>query len=638
MHVPASERLVAWARRLGPGQAWPHESLPGVQAMLGPAERERLLATQIRLVLDVSRNVAPSLLGALLLAGVAGVVLDSLVRQVAAACWLLVMVVLTLAVYRLARAPRDPDAPMAVWRDAARTLGLYCLVWSAVWGLSTWIVLDGAQPALMAPMAIAVTLVIAGTSMAAVHPATHLKLLLPITVVGSLGLARFGDPVSLSLAAGIWLAAAAVWHPARSLRVALTDNLAMRMHSEQLLARMAEQQRITDDALRRAQASQDLAEAANRSKSAFLAAAGHDLRQPMHALVQYVGHLQRINQDPRLADTVLRIGRSLDSMQNLLDSILDISKLMMGAVRPQPASFRLADLLDGLDAQMRPIAEGKGLQLAFDRCEALVHTDPLLLERVLRNLVLNAIRYTPAGRVSVRCRQRGQALRVAVCDTGIGIPRDLQAKVFEEFFQVDNAARDSRRGLGLGLSLVSQLCTLLGLRLQLRSRPGVGSVFIVQVPLGQPAARPAADAAAPPRDRVRGAFVVLIDDNPESLEATAATLALFGCRVLAAASGIEALDRLQQQEQVPHLVISDLRLAQGETGIEAVRMVIDNQRALLGDAIEIPALIVSGDTSPAEMARVRDAGLAMLHKPLAVDALYAAVNAALTRLALADPD
>lgn len=611
-----------------------------VLAPLTPAERQALSATQVRLALQVSRGVGPGVLGAVLLAGVAAVQLDNPTRHALAALWLLVIVLLSLGVHRLAGQVGAPEIADPGLQRAGRWLGRLCLVYSTAWGACTWIFLARAQDMLTAPLVTAVTLVIAGTSPMAVHNPTHLRMLVPVTAIASAGLARFGDALGLALAAGLWLVGMAVWHNARSLRAAVTDNIAMRMQSEKLVQQMAEQQRITARALDEARASKDIAEQASRSKSAFLAAAGHDLRQPMHALVQYTGHLQRVNQDPRLVDTVQRIDRSLASMQHLLDSMLDVARLMMGAVRPQPVAFPLDGLMDGLDAQLRPAADGKGLQLQFDRPGETVHTDPLLLERVLRNLVLNAIRYTPAGRVAVRCRRRAGVVRVAVCDTGIGIARSLQARVFEEFFQVDNAGRDSRRGLGLGLALVRQLSALLGLRLRLRSRPGVGSVFIVDVPVGQPEAAPLAtapDAGGQP-DRVRGAFVVLIDDNPASLEATEASLVLFGCRVLAVASGMEALDKLQQQEQVPHLIVSDYRLADGETGVGAVRMVVDNQRALLGDDIAIPALIVSGETTPAAIADVHDAGLTLLHKPLSVQALYTAMNAALTRLARADAD
>jgi len=330
------------------------------------------------------------------------------------------------------------------------------------------------------------------------------------------------------------------------------------------------------------------------------------------------------------------MGKALGSMQDLLEAILEVSKLMMGAVKPSIATVSVHDVLERIEAQMRPVAEDKGLHSCFETCSAYVETDEVLLERILRNLTLNAIRYTEAGTVRVRARQIGPRLVISIADTGIGIPSDERDKVFEAFYQVGNAARDRRKGLGLGLAIVRQLSELLSLKVRFRSRVGRGTVFCVRLPLGEPALGSRLTLPFAERDYTRGATVVLIDDNLESLDATAASLTEFGCRVLAASSSLEAINQLQGQETVPHLVISDYRL-ENETGLDAIRVVLENQRALFGDEFAIPALIVSGDTAPSELARVQEAGLAMLHKPLSLEALYAAVNSRLRELATGAP-
>jgi len=404
--------------------------------------------------------------------------------------------------------------------------------------------------------------------------------------------------------------------------------------TERLLKERIEQQQLTDQARAEAERALKQAEIANQGKTTFLAAAGHDLRQPMHALVQYVGHLKRRNRDESLNDTITRIGKSLEAMQDLMDTILEMSKLMMGAVRPNVTKFRVSSVLDRLDVQLRPLAEDKGLTFNIIENDSIVETDEILLERILRNLTLNAIRYTVEGTVTVRCGRRRGHLSVQIWDTGVGIQKDQIGKIFEEFYQISNKARDSRKGLGLGLSLARQLSDLLGHRLRVKSSIGKGSVFLIEVPMAAALdpVQPIIQSAVLP-DYVRGACVVLIDDNEASLDATSATLREFGCKVVSARSGLEALSRLEGQETMPQMIISDYRLEDGETGIDAIKMVVDNQRAVFGDEFTIQAVVMSGDTAPGELIRVQEAGYPMLHKPVKVEILYRTINEKLRQLA-----
>jgi CheY-like chemotaxis protein len=252
---------------------------------------------------------------------------------------------------------------------------------------------------------------------------------------------------------------------------------------------------------------------------------------------------------------------------------------------------------------------------------------------VLGNLTLNAINYTPRGRVLLRCRRRGKRLRVQVWDTGIGVARSERERIFEEFYQVANEARDRRKGLGLGLALARQLCALLEHGLTVRSIPGRGSLFSVDMPI----AEPSIVHATPPRvrrepDYLRGAQVVVIDDDATCLESTAEALRQFGCRVLAASSAAQAIERLHESDFMPQLVVSDYRLA-GENGMAAIAKVLANRKAAYGEEFGCAYFLVSGDTAPGELKAVQEAGYTMLHKPVRLEQLYDAANRKLSELA-----
>jgi signal transduction histidine kinase/ActR/RegA family two-component response regulator len=450
---------------------------------------------------------------------------------------------------------------------------------------------------------------------------------LVLTVVFVSGLLRFHDTLHVLMAIGFCQVSITTLMSARDQERSVKEQIALQFEKEELL-RAAENARVT-------------AENANRAKTSFLAAASHDLRQPMHALTQYVAHLRSRNQDPKLADTIVRIDKSLDSMQGLLDSLLEMSKVLMGAIEPVMGSANLSTVLDRIDTQMRPLATDKGLQFSIleSQGDVYVQTDDILLERVLRNVTLNAIRYTTTGGILIRCKPRSGGVRCQVWDTGIGIPRAERNRIFEAFYQVDNASRDRRKGLGLGLAIVRHLCDLLGIPIRMHSKVSKGTVFSLDLPVAQRDDTTNLHSANQPvmaqqRDYARGASVVLIDDDPDTREATAYTLRSFGCRVISAGSGLEALERLSGQEFAPQIILADYRL-EGESGIQAIEMVTQNLQALYGESFQIPALIVSGDTAPDELEKVRNAGYKMLHKPVPVESLYTEINNALERRALA---
>jgi len=407
--------------------------------------------------------------------------------------------------------------------------------------------------------------------------------------------------------------------------------LGLSMRNEELLAQRTAQEQEARGAQAQAEMARERAETADRAKIAFMAAASHDLRQPMHALVQYVEHLRCLSRGRAALGTVERIGDAVTAMEDLLNAVLDFSKFSVGAVAPRIGRVSIARLCASIDSQVRPLAEAAGLAFSV-RCvgDPWAWSDDVLLERVLRNIAQNAVHYTPSGAVAIRAVARGGLVRILVADSGLGIAAPERARVFDEFYQVDNAARDRRKGLGLGLAIVRDIAALLGVRVRLRSLPGRGSTFAVDVRRADAPARVEAEAPTGV-DYVRGAFVVLIDDDPLALDGVATTLRDFGCRVLAASSAVEALRGLAELDFVPQVVISDYRLGGGGTGLDAIATVTGALATLCGEAFRPPAILVSGDTSPQELKRVGDAGYLMLHKPVGIAPLHGALNELLGR-------
>lgn len=371
-------------------------------------------------------------------------------------------------------------------------------------------------------------------------------------------------------------------------------------------------------------------EAANLSKSRFLAAASHDLRQPLHALNLLVGQL-RTETDPRERQALAaRIERALSNMNELFDGLLDISKLDAGVVAPQLTEFPIQRLLEHVDATFSATAAGKGLSLRIAPSTAWVRSDPALLERIVFNLVANAVRYTRVGGIVVGVRRRGANVSIEVIDTGIGVPAERQERIFSEFYQIAPPGSARGDGLGLGLAIVERLCTLLGHHVALQSEVGVGSRFSVTLPrvATQPIAAPVANPV-PLVDPLHGKRVVVIDNDALVLESTAGILRSWGCEVVVAASAGEALDR--DTVARPDLLIADFHLAHGEQGVDAIAGI----RARF--AHNIPAFLVSGDITGEPRRAAETAGLHLLDKPLSPLKLRAMAMRMLSDASTEDP-
>ena len=365
----------------------------------------------------------------------------------------------------------------------------------------------------------------------------------------------------------------------------------------------------------------DTAEQATKAKSRFIAAASHDLRQPLHAIGLFTGTLQRRVEGTELQSVVRDLAQAVLAMNRLFDSLLDISKLDSGAVRADPGLVPLGRLFAQLASEYSDAARQKGLRLHVRPTTAVVVTDELLLQRLLANLVANAVRYTDSGTAMICCRRRGSYIQIEVRDSGIGIPADKQNEIFQEYFQIGNAARDRSMGLGLGLAIVSRLARLLDTRVIVRSAPGRGSLFALRLP------RSEVEAVAAPADTVQGTErydaarlpVLVVDDDELVLAGNRGLLEELGCQVTTVTDRDGAEAALVSLSDKPVLVLCDLWLAEDQDGIDLLR------RLAALTTSPISGILISGDTRPETIEAARLAGYPLLYKPVSPAKLRAVV-------------
>ena len=371
---------------------------------------------------------------------------------------------------------------------------------------------------------------------------------------------------------------------------------------ETLEARVVERTLDLEDALAQA-------ERANASRSRFVAAASHDLLQPLSAAKLFLSSVSGSEVPPRVAEVVGKAQNALQSVEGILAALLDISRLESGKAAVSVVPVRMGQLLRQLSDEFSPVAAAKGLELTFRPCEAVVLSDAQYLRRILQNLIGNALRYTDRGRVLVAARTRGRMLRLEVWDTGPGIPEEEQENIFKEFHRV--AARASAsEGLGLGLAIVERAAALLGHPLGLSSRPGRGTVFLLQVPLADPSlvAEPPSPGMAPPGD-VEGRIALLVENDAEVRRAMVLLLEKWGVAVIEASSGEEALALIEDLGILPDAVIADQQLGAGMSGLALLSR-------LQARAPGLPARLISADRGEALAQATRAAGVGLLRKPV----------------------
>ncbi len=352
-------------------------------------------------------------------------------------------------------------------------------------------------------------------------------------------------------------------------------------------------------------------EATSRAKTRFLAAASHDLRQPLHALrLQAESLAIPLVGDERCRPIVERIGQSVGAMERLLNSLLDISRLDAGIIEPHVAPFRIDSVFQSLKDEFAMQAREAGCDLRFVACSLEVETDVTLLEAILRNIVANAIRHAPGARIIVGCRRKGDGVTVQVIDNGPGIEAEFRERIFEEFFQVGNLERNRDRGLGLGLSIVRRLAGLLEIPMTFTSAPGKGTAFGFTIPRRYTFFESNQPRSPRSLAGVAGSFVWIIDDDQEGRHALSTLMEDWGCEVAASADVSELLSADDTPFAKPDVIVADYRL-QGIDGAEVIRRV----RSRFGDN-ELPAVIVTGDTAPEKLRELAATGVQVLHKPV----------------------
>ena len=514
--------------------------------------------------------------------------------------------------------------------DAARRWGRYWVAGSTIGG-ALWGAAGIAMfPESAAHQALLIVCifggVLGGLNLTAVYRPAFYGFVLPALLPIIVRVAFETDQVHLYTAVVMSVVGAFVLLFGHQLNDVLTRSLATRYENIDLIVELKARSRVADDA-------RAAAETANRGKSQLLAAASHDLRQPLHALGLYTAALAVRADGTELRPLVRSVQGAVTALEGQFEQLLDLSRLEVGGFAPAMTRVVLGPLFAKVAAELQPQAALRGLTLRSPVTQLAVVSDPALLERVVRNLACNAIRYTERGGVLLAARRHGNSIAIEVVDTGIGIAPADCARIFEDFYQVRTASTSAHGGMGLGLAIVRRLAVLLHHDVTLVSRVGRGSRFRVVAPAAAMAVVRRAHAAdgfvRPPRSRgesvLAGSVIAVIDDDAAALDAMRVLFETWGAQIVAASDVATLLALVGSRERYPDLIVADLRLAGGHDGVVAVQR--------LREALEvwIPGLLVSGDTGTEAEAMARAAGLTLLPKPVIPDMLQALATALIAR-------
>ena len=441
-------------------------------------------------------------------------------------------------------------------------------------------------------------------------------------VLIKLALTGRGDFTALGLASAAFAGILTLF--CRVQHASIRDALRVRFENRELLEQLAKEKTDADDARRRA-------EQASLAKSQFLAAASHDLRQPLHALGLFSASLQGLQLDGQAARAVHSIQTNIDALEDLFDALLDVSRLDAGVVEPHIKPVAAMPLLDSVTHGLQSLAQAKGLRLLVSARQEGPHVlaDPVLLRRILGNLAGNALRYTEQGTVLLTMRPvhgGGSSLvawRIECRDSGVGIPQAEQQRIFDEFVQLHNPHRDRRHGLGLGLAIAQRCAQLMGTHIGVRSRPGEGSVFSLTLPVAVASPRESEahavapgliDASTHHDDPLLGRRVMIIDDEASIREGLTLLLSQWGCKPVAVADHDAALAAFNDDIDV---VLADLRLPGGHSGLATLHALREARNGVL------PVCLITGESDPQALRIARDGGVPLLHKPVRVAQLRA---------------
>ena len=570
-------------------------------------ERDAVLAEQVLLL----RRNFPVTLWASLITSVGTVWIMSLGMSMAPMLWWLAshVTVVTLVYLTLRPLPRPGHGPRS---DARRLLACMTgmgLTWGSLGGVALW----QGQDSDAVVYAIGILSTVSAGALGLGAPLLRGYMIYLTCTISSVlvALAVVGGPIALPgcvMVAVYYLLTAL---HARNLARAARDSIELRFDNERLVAQLRAQ---TDRAVQ----ALATAEQANQDKSRFLAAASHDLRQPLHAMGLFLDTLARSPLTAQQASVLGHARTASGAASEMLTTLLDYSRLEAGVVQAHDAPFAVQPLLSALEQEFGPQADAAALVYRTRETTAAALADKALVDLVMRNFISNALRYTRTGGLLIACRARGGRLALEVWDTGCGIAPEHQQEVFKEFHQLGNPERDRRKGLGLGLAIVQRLAQAMHTQVEVRSRLGRGSVFRLWLTPWRGALVDEAVASAHDGASLVGRRVLVVDDDEPVRLGMQSLLASWGCHCVCAESAADALARLHQMPQ-PDVVVTDFRLRHEETG----RQVLDTLRAHLQRSV--PAIIMTGDTSPQRLRDAQSTGALLLHKPVSAAQLREAL-------------
>lgn len=568
-------------------------------------DEDHILQEQLRLLLgNVRSTVVPVFLLALLMLWV----LPNESNRLALSLWGIAVILSNFNCYRFARRRLAIGIPLDQIHRMVWKLMLLHALNGALWGALTWVTLDTSTLA-GSILVVSVIAGLAGGSMSTLSPVlpVFVAFILPeLTAVAS-KMWLLGDPAYHALGVAGVLYIAALLDQGRNGAKAARAAIRLRYENTELVSQLRVETRTAEEARREA-------EQANIAKNKFLAAASHDLRQPVHAQGLFLGVLARTELTTQQRELLISATAANDASAEMLSTLLDFSRIEAGVIEPQIQGFHLQVLLNKIERELELQADTKNLIYRTRETALMVQSDPALIEMILRNLVSNAIRYTERGGLLVACRKRGNMAVLEVWDTGIGIAPSQQREIFREFHQLGNPERDRRKGMGLGLAIADGLARTLGHQLALVSTPLRGSVFRLTLPIATTVLSATQGTPDFRNRQLSDVRVLVIDDDEAVLSGMLHLLQDWGCECDVAESIEEAL--VLAQIHMPDVVISDFRLREQRTGIEAIVAL----RALLGNAL--PALLITGDTAPDRLREAHSSGIPLLHKPVAPNLLY----------------